>query len=178
MFRLILLASLLAMPVVCLAEVYKWVDEKGAIGFADDLGNVPKKYRGKALPADQFEAPSQVVDEVAVDKPLQKKDSAPKAQTAVPADKGKEIAEPLFDGRSGTAWKKDFERQKYEITNLEAQAAGMKDRMANPGKVSRGEYLMLQNSVRDFDSRISVARKKLEALQEAADRVDLPADFR
>ena len=29
-------------------EVYKWVDERGTIHFADDLSNVPEKFRGDA----------------------------------------------------------------------------------------------------------------------------------
>ena len=29
-------------------EMYKWVDEKGTIHFADDLSNVPEKYRSEA----------------------------------------------------------------------------------------------------------------------------------
>ncbi len=28
-------------------EVYRWVDEKGTVHFADDLGLVPEKYRGQ-----------------------------------------------------------------------------------------------------------------------------------
>jgi clan AA aspartic protease (TIGR02281 family) len=29
-------------------EVYKWVDEKGTIHFADDLSNIPERYRREA----------------------------------------------------------------------------------------------------------------------------------
>ena len=29
-------------------EMYKWVDEKGTLHFADDLSNVPEKYRPDA----------------------------------------------------------------------------------------------------------------------------------
>jgi len=33
---------------VCSAEMYKWVDEKGTVHFADDLSSVPEKYRADA----------------------------------------------------------------------------------------------------------------------------------
>ena len=33
---------------ISLAEVYKWVDEKGVIHFTDDVLQVPEKYRSKA----------------------------------------------------------------------------------------------------------------------------------
>ncbi|MDO9351162.1 MAG: DUF4124 domain-containing protein, partial [Deltaproteobacteria bacterium] len=28
----------------CYGEMYKWVDEKGTLHFADDLSKVPEKY--------------------------------------------------------------------------------------------------------------------------------------
>ncbi len=33
---------------ISFAEVYKWVDEKGAVHFTDDMTQVPEKYRPKA----------------------------------------------------------------------------------------------------------------------------------
>jgi len=33
---------------VSLAEVYKWVDDKGVVHFTDDITQVPEKYRPKA----------------------------------------------------------------------------------------------------------------------------------
>ena len=31
----------------CLAETYRWVDEKGTIHFTEDYGSIPEKYRGR-----------------------------------------------------------------------------------------------------------------------------------
>ncbi len=36
------------MIVPCYGEMYKWVDEKGTLHFADDLSKVPEKYRSDA----------------------------------------------------------------------------------------------------------------------------------
>jgi len=30
---------------VCFAELYKWVDDKGALHFTDDITAIPEKYR-------------------------------------------------------------------------------------------------------------------------------------
>lgn len=33
---------------ISLAEVYRWVDDKGVVYFTDDITQVPEKYRPKA----------------------------------------------------------------------------------------------------------------------------------
>jgi hypothetical protein len=50
--------------------------------------------------------------------------------------------------------------------------------MADGSKISRGEFLSLQNTQRDLDVRIEKAKKKLDALNEAADNAGVPAEFR
>ncbi len=45
---LVLVLFVLFISGTCLAEVYKWVDEKGAVHFTDDILLVPEKYRPKA----------------------------------------------------------------------------------------------------------------------------------
>ena len=50
--------------------------------------------------------------------------------------------------------------------------------MADSSKVTRAEYLSLQNTLRDLDIRLEKARKRLESLNDAAGRVDLPSEFR
>lgn len=41
----ILLIMLLIMPCITFAEIYKWINDDGSIGFTDDLSKVPEKYR-------------------------------------------------------------------------------------------------------------------------------------
>ncbi|NWF94340.1 MAG: aspartyl protease family protein [Syntrophaceae bacterium] len=41
----LLILILIALPSSGLADMYRWVDEKGTLNFADDLSNVPEKYR-------------------------------------------------------------------------------------------------------------------------------------
>lgn len=175
----IFLLLLLAMPVTCFAEIYKWVDEKGQIGFADDLGKVPAKYRDKAQATEKVEQAVEIVEKTEQGKKGAKTGSAKQEQPAAAEEKQAPVKEkPLYEGRGGDAWKRDFERQRLEIKNLEEQAAGIRERMANPGKLSRGEYLSLQNTSKDLDARISTAQKKLQALNDAADRAEVPPEFR
>ena len=178
--RFIILALvLLAIPAVCSAEIYKWVDERGQIGYADDLGKVPKKYRDNAAVAEKQEPPVEIIDKGEVDK-SSKKGGEAKDDAAGDKGKGKDKdkAKQLFDGKSGEAWKQDLARQKHELKSLEDQLAGIKERMADAGKISRGEYLTLQSTQRDLEVRIAKAQKKLDALNAAADKAEVPAEFR
>jgi uncharacterized protein DUF4124 len=179
--RFLIIALLLAIPAVCSAEIYKWVDEKGQTGYADDLGKVPKKYRDKAATTEKQEQPVEIIEKSEPDK-SSKKGGEVKGDAAGEKVKGKEKekdkGKPLFDGKSGEEWKQDFARLKYDVKSLEDQSAGIKERMADAGKISRGEYLSLQNTQRDLAVRIAKAKKKLDSLNEAAEAAGVPAEFR
>jgi len=78
---------------VCSAEMYKWVDEKGTVHFADDLSRIPEKYRSDA---EMRKAPREV--------PLTEK----KGKSAFPDSPAPKVLEPggievsLF--RRGEIW--------------------------------------------------------------------------
>jgi len=173
--RLIMVLLLLAAPAICSAEIYKWVDEKGQVGYADDLGKVPKKYRDNAVVTEKEEQAVEIVEKSTPEKGTRKGDEN---KGDVADDKGKGKPKPLFDGKSGDAWKQDFARQKSMIKSLEEQAVGIKERMADGSKISRGEFLTLQSTERDLEVRITKARQKLESMNAAADKAELPAEFR
>ncbi len=172
-FMLTLLGLLF--PVICSAEIYKWVDDKGQTGYSDDLGKVPRKYRDRAVVAEKQEQAVEILEKSEPEKPSRKGAAAKVDQAAVD---GKDKAKPLFDGKSGEAWTQDIARQRHEVKSLEDQAAGIRERMAEPGKLSRGEYITLQNTQRDLDVRIGKAKKKLDALNDAAEKAGVPGEFR
>lgn len=177
--RLIIVTILLlAVPALCSAEIYKWVDEKGRAGYSDDLGKVPKKYRDNAVVTEKLDQAVEIIEKSEPDKSPRKSGESKGGQTAGGDDKLKSKDKPLYAGKDGAAWKMDFARQKHEVKSLEEQAAGIKERMADGSKISRGEFLTLQNTQRDLDVRISKARKKLDALSEAAEKAEVPAEFR
>ncbi len=49
---------------ISFSEVFKWVDEKGAVHFTDDITQIPEKYRPQAnkieLPEDKEESKAEV----------------------------------------------------------------------------------------------------------------------
>ena len=165
---------LLAVPVLCSAEIYKWVDEKGRIGYSDDLGRVPKKYRDNAVVTERQEQAVEIIEKTEPEK-SPGKGAEGKGESE---SKGKDKDKPVFDGKSGNVWKQDFARQKHEVKSLEDQAVGIKERMADTGKISRGEYITLQNTQRDLDVRIEKAKQKLDALNDAAEKAGVPAELR
>lgn len=178
MRRIILMLLILTMPAVCSAEIYKWIDEKGEYNFADDLGKVPKKYRDKVLQTDKAEPAVEVLEKVEPETAPKKSGESKGEAAATGENKTAPKAKPLYGGKDGEGWKRDFARQKNELKSLEEQSDGIRERMAKPDKMSRGEYLSLQNTVRDLEVRIGISRKKLQSLSDAADRAEVPEDFR
>jgi hypothetical protein len=174
--RITILSLLLfAVPALCSAEIYRWTDDNGQVGYADDLGKVPKKFRDKAVTSEKQE---QAVEVIEKSEPEMGKMKGADNKGEASDEKMTGKTKSLFAGKSGETWKQDFARQKQEVKSLEEQLAGIKERMSEGDKLSRGEYLSLQNTVRDLEVRIAKTQKKLEALTESADRAELPAEFR
>lgn len=165
---------LLAIPVLCSAEIYRWIDEKGQTGFSDDLGKVPKKYRDSAVVTEKQEQAVEIIENSQPEKGAKKGTEGKGEQEKDSKDKDK----PTFDGKTGEAWKQDFARQKHEVKSLEDQSTGIKERLNDVSKMSRGEVIILQNTQRDLDVRIGKARKKLEALNDSAEKAGVPGEFR
>jgi hypothetical protein len=172
----ILTLLLLAVPALCTAETYKWIDEKGQTGYSDDLSKVPKQYRNSAVAIEKQEQAVEIIEKSEPEKNVRK--GADVKADPDKESKGKDKDKPLFEGKTGEAWKQEFARQKYEVKNLEEQAAGIRERMADASKMTRNEYVTLQNTQRDYDVRIGKAKKKLEYLNEAADKAGVPEEFR
>jgi len=55
-YPILLVAVFLCLALPGYSETYKWVDEKGTVHFADDLSNVPERYR---LEAEKRNGPSE-----------------------------------------------------------------------------------------------------------------------
>ena len=98
---IILLIMMLAMFVPSgYGEMYKWVDEKGTVHFADDLSSIPEKYREDA----ETRKPSK---ETLAPQPLEKTKSSPPVKAPEPEGitvdlvrKGElSLAEVVLNGR-------------------------------------------------------------------------------
>ncbi|MBM4338902.1 MAG: DUF4124 domain-containing protein [Deltaproteobacteria bacterium] len=71
--NLILLIVLILFVTPCYGEMYKWVDEKGTLHFADDLSKVPEKYRPDA----ELRKPPKEMKEVSVPEAQEKPKTVP-----------------------------------------------------------------------------------------------------
>lgn len=174
----ILIFLLAAVPALSAAQIYKWTDEKGQTGYSDDLGKVPLKYRDKAVIEEAPEPAVEIIEGSAPEKGADKGAAAKEISKKEAGSQEKAKEKPLYGDKSGEVWKRDFARQKFQINSLEEQLAGIKERMADGSKMSRGEYLTLQNTQRDLEVRIEKAKKKLAELSEAAESAGVPAELR
>lgn len=178
MRHFLLILVLLAVPAFSFAEVYKWVDGKGHTGYSDDLGKVPEKYRNNALVVENGAQAVEIIENAEPVNEGKKEKEVKKDQEKDVKGQTKDKEKRTYDGKAGETWKQDFARQRHEIKSLDEQATGLKERMADGNKISRGEYLALQNTLRDLEVRIGKAKRKLDTLNETADKADVPQEFR
>jgi hypothetical protein len=160
------------------AETYKWVDEKGVVSYADDLGKVPKRFRSKAVIVEATVVPVEILERTDDAKDVKKSKSGPDSEktegAAVKGERGKIV----YGGRDEEGWRKEFARIKGDIRGVEEFLAGIKARLKDTDKMSRGEYLSLQNTVKDSEIRLAGLRSKLESLTEAANKANVPDELR
>jgi len=91
------------------AEVYKWVDEKGAVHFTDDITQVPEKYRPKTEKIDASEG---------------------KGETRVESESPQKKDEPYRDrlGRGEEYWKGRVEEWKKRLTESQAKLEALRQK--------------------------------------------------
>jgi hypothetical protein len=147
-------------------QTYEWTDKQGDVHFTDDRGKIPKKYRKKVrVLGDDSGQP--IISETT--EPAQKKGSK-----GAPAEKGK----TLYGGRDEASWRNDFKNAKGAIQQTESTIAELRGRLADTSKMSRGEYLSIQATLNHLQSRLDGEQKKLDQLEQSADRAGVPAELR
>ncbi|WP_026840508.1 DUF4124 domain-containing protein [Citrifermentans bremense] len=161
----LLLLLLLLYPLSALAETYEWTDERGTVNFAEDLGKVPKKYRKKAKRLGSEEPP------------------AAASETASPKGGGEKGAKnneksKTYGGKDELAWRREFLQANSRLQTAQTDLDALKVRLGDTSRMSRSEYLNIQNSIKHNEARVKELQNKLDQLNSTADRYDLPADFR
>ncbi len=178
MRSIFVVAIVLLFAVPVFAETYKWVDDRGTVNFADDLGSVPKKYRKKVkvLGGDEGNAPQ--VTEIEEPTKGKAKGEEKKGEPKESAAAGKENKKKaIYGGKDEAAWKSDFGKLKADIKAAENQLTDTNARLNDPSKMSRSEYLTLQYTVKDIEYRLTELRKKLDALNDAAAKAGVPPEW-
>lgn len=150
----LLVLLLLLYPMSALAVTYEWTDQNGTVNFTEDLGKVPKKYRKKVkvLGADEGGTP-QVIEEPAKGKA---KETSTQKEKKAPA------------GKDETGLRSEYAVAKANLQATEEDLAGLRRRVGDTSKMSRTEYLSLQNTIKQEEFREQEQKQKLESLREAA----------
>lgn len=164
----LLVAMLLIFPMSAFGGTYQWTDESGTVNFAEDLGKVPKKYRKKAKPlgSDEGGAPQ------AVEKAPE---AAPKAE-GKGEDQQKE--KQLIGGKDEAAWRREFRIARHSVQLAETDLADLRLRLTDTSRMSRTEYLGIQNGIKQLETRVQQQQKRYDQLRQHADKLDVPAEWR
>jgi len=171
----VLLSLCLAMPAQ--AAIYKWVDQKGTVFFADDLGKVPAAYRKKAKVVNgEGEQAVEVTEtpEQTGKKPAKVGTAPEEGKAAGKSDKKK----ATYGDKDEATWRKEFARLKDELRATEEYLADVRKRKESTANLSRRDYLSLQQSEKDAVSRVESLKQKLQTLTESADKAGVPKDLR
>ena len=174
----IILATLVMFAVPAAAVTYKWVDDQGTVNFTEDLGSVPPKYRKKArvVGAEEDAEPPATRETKEEAKPAQKPKGTGQL-TEQPATEKKD-QKKTYGGKSGEAWKAEFTKINEDIQAEEDQLVELRGRLSDISKMSRGEYLSTQKTIKNSENRILGLRKKRDALNEEANKAEVPAEMR
>ncbi|UPU34438.1 DUF4124 domain-containing protein [Geomonas paludis] len=161
----LLVLLLLLYPLTAAAETYQWTDERGTVNFADDLGQVPKKYRKKARRLGQEDTSPRVIESGAAEPAKAKGEDA-------------QGAKKLYGGKDETVWRREFLQAEFNLKNAQTDLATLKGRLADTSRMPRSEYLAIQNSIKYAEDRVQAQQQKLDQLRESADRLGVPPEYR
>lgn len=174
----IIIAVLILFAIPAAAATYTWVDNRGTVNFTEDLGNVPSKYRKKVkvLDAEEEATPAEPVETIETVKPAPKvKGTEPAREHAVAVEK--ELRK-TYGGKTSEAWEKEFGQLNAAIKASEDQLAELKGRLSDTSKMSRGDYLSIQRTIKIVEDRITGLRNKHDALNENANKAGVPKELR
>lgn len=181
---MLLLVAVLAQP--AMGETYRWIDERGTVNFTEDPGKVPKKFRKKMTvisdPGSVAPEVTESVEEGAQLKAPAEGQGVPSRGAPEPQEKQAQQPEkekkPVYGGTPEDVWKAEFGKLRNDIHLYENELADRKAKLANPAKMSRGEYLGTQTEVKRFEEKLAGLREKLAALKESAARAGVPLELR
>ena len=164
MKRLLVLLLLLC-PLTAAAETYQWTDERGTVNFADDLSQVPKKFRKKARRLGEEDASPKVIEKGTAEPAKAKSEDA-------------QGAKKLYGGKDEATWRREFLQADFNLRNAQSDLATLKGRLSDTSRMSRSDYLTIQNSIKYAEDRVQAQQQKLDQLRESADRLGVPPEFR
>jgi hypothetical protein len=173
----IIVAILVMFAVPAVAVTYEWEDSQGTINFTEDLGSIPKQYRKKAkvLGAEEEVAPA---ENGQGDVPGETVTGSGAKEQGKSAEQPAVEKKKTFGGRSADSWKNDFADIDRKIKSEDEHLGDLKSSIQDTSKLSRGEYLSIQLSIKESENRLKRLREKLDTLNSDANRAGVPAELR
>ncbi len=159
-----------------IAETYKWVDDKGTVNFADDLSQVPKKYRKKVRTMGDIGPSDAGSAETAGEATPARGTEVSPVAGETPEEKGKK--DTLFGGKSGATWKGEFSALRTDVAATDDRITELNKRLSDTSGMSRTEYLSIQNTIKNLRFHRDEVSRKLDSLNEAASRAGVPGEYR
>ena len=160
----LLVLLLLLYPLSASAVTYEWTDESGTVNFTEDLGSVPKKYRkrAKVLGAEESGAPKII-------------ESGEPAK-GTPSETGSQKEKKARGAKNEADLRGEYGAAKESLAATEQDIADLHARLGDTSKMSRAEYLGLQNTLKQDEFRAQEQRKKVEQLREKAEKAGVKVD--
>lgn len=165
-----MLLGILLIPLTAGAEIYRWVNDRGIASYTDNLGNVPAKFRTKAVLIDE---PVPAVQEVVIE-PVATKERGTgddKKETKQASDDQKK---KLYGGKDEATWKKESDRMNQQVTETDKQIGEIRSRLTDTSKMSRTEYLSLQNTAKLLEQRLETQKQQRDSFLESARKAGAP----
>jgi hypothetical protein len=168
-------AGILIFAAPLMAETYSWEDEKGTVNFTDNYTNIPAKYRKKARKLGDIRSDTPSAPPAAV--------SGAKATPAARATGGtgagtSEEVNGLFGGRKPEDWQQEMRPLYVEVKRLELQLGELELLLRKPTGISKSRIDGLPQEYMDTKNRYNQAAKRYNSLNDEANKVGLPAEFR
>lgn len=159
---------LLLYPLSASAVTYEWTDQNGTVNFTEDLGRVPKKYRKKAKKLNGEENGTPQITESSEPAKGKAKESA--GRPTGTADK------KTLSSKEETALRNDWLAAKARVQSLERSVTDLRGRLADTSKMSRNEYLSLQNTLKQEEFQLQEQTKRLDQARETAQKAGVNLD--
>lgn len=152
----VIILFILFISEISFAEVYKWVDEKGAVHFTDDMMQVPEKYRPKAEEIGSSEEKEETNAEGLITP--KKKEETYKDQLG--------RGEDYWKGRV-EEWKKKLREQQDKLETLRVKYNGLTERFNDSKSTAergnlRKERDQVKNEMDQSKIQIEEAKNMLE----------------
>jgi hypothetical protein len=160
------------------AETYKWIDDKGTINFTENYSQIPKKYRKKARVIGDVSVGTPDAATTGTEEAVNGQPSKPAVGSAESGSSEKQEKKSYYGGKSAEAWKVEFSKLKTEMQNVQAQLSDKRSRLSNSANLSRGQYLSIEYSIKDLETKQAELDDRQNALEAEASQAGVPYELR